>query len=211
MTIGDRIRLRREALKMSQEALAEKLGYKSRSSINKIELGQQNLTQSKIAAIAAALETTPSYIMGWKEEETDPVSLLHGFPVGKQGVRPIYGTVSAGLGQYVEGDDFLGFETVDKQYDTDAYFYLRVKGDSMAPIIGDGDLLLIRKQEIVDSGEIAVLLVDGEEGYVKKIEYGNGYIDLISINPYYPPLHFHDAAVSRVRIVGKVVEMKRKF
>ena len=67
MTIGDRIKQRRMELGMSQEELAHKLGYKSRSSINKIELGGQNLTQKKIKKIADALDTTPDYIMGWDE------------------------------------------------------------------------------------------------------------------------------------------------
>lgn len=68
-TIGERIKDRREQLKMSQDELAQKLGYKSRSSINKIELGERNLTQSKIKAISDALETTPAYIMGWEDKE----------------------------------------------------------------------------------------------------------------------------------------------
>ena len=67
LEIGDRIRIRREQLKMSQDELAKRLGYKSRSSINKIEANSRNLTQSKIKAIADALDTTPSYIMGWAE------------------------------------------------------------------------------------------------------------------------------------------------
>jgi transcriptional regulator with XRE-family HTH domain len=66
MTIGERIRQRREELRMSQEELATRVGYKSRSSINKIELNQADLRQSKIKAIADALLTTPSYIMGWE-------------------------------------------------------------------------------------------------------------------------------------------------
>lgn len=68
MTIGQRVKIRREELGMSQEELAKKIGYKSKSSINKIELGFRVLTQSKIKAIADALDTTPSYIMGWDEE-----------------------------------------------------------------------------------------------------------------------------------------------
>lgn len=68
MTIGDRIKQRRMELGMSQEELAHKLGYKSRSSVNKIELGGQNLTQKKIKKIADALDTTPEYIMGWDEQ-----------------------------------------------------------------------------------------------------------------------------------------------
>lgn len=67
MTIGERIKIRREELGMTQDELAKKIGYKSRSSINKIELDLYNLKQSKIKSIADALDTTPSYIMGWEE------------------------------------------------------------------------------------------------------------------------------------------------
>jgi len=65
MTIGDRIAARRNELGMSQDELAKKLGYKSRSSINKIEKGGNELPQKKIVAFAYALDTTPEYIMGW--------------------------------------------------------------------------------------------------------------------------------------------------
>lgn len=77
-SIGDRIRIRREELGLTQLDLARLLGYKSRSSINKIELGSQNLTQRKIKAIADALSTTPGYIMGWTEEEKDPADMSIG-------------------------------------------------------------------------------------------------------------------------------------
>lgn len=85
MSVGQRIKQKREELGMSQEELATKLGYKSRSSINKIELDIQNLTQSKIKAIAEALHTTTNFIMGWDEEIEeqekdlcDLFSLCHG-------------------------------------------------------------------------------------------------------------------------------------
>lgn len=67
MTIGERIKKRRLELNMTQEQLADKLGYKSKSSINKIELDSRNLTQPKIKLIADTLKTTPEYIMGWDE------------------------------------------------------------------------------------------------------------------------------------------------
>lgn len=73
MTIGSRIKIRREELGISQTELAQRLGYKSRSSINKIELGERSITQQKIKAIADALNTTPSYIMGWKDISSDAV------------------------------------------------------------------------------------------------------------------------------------------
>lgn len=71
MTIGERIRRRREALGMSQEELAHRIGYKSKSSINKIELDVQQLRQSKIKQIADALETTTDYVMGWEDNTED--------------------------------------------------------------------------------------------------------------------------------------------
>ncbi len=67
MKIGERIRHRREELALSQDELAKRLGYKSRSSINKIENDASGLPQTKIVAIATALDTTPAFIMGWEE------------------------------------------------------------------------------------------------------------------------------------------------
>ena len=73
MILAQRIKQRREELHLSQEELAKKLGYKSRSTINKIEMGKNDITQHKIAAFAKALQTTPAYLMGWDDidEETE--------------------------------------------------------------------------------------------------------------------------------------------
>ena len=71
MNLGKKIKLRREELGLSQEELAKKLGYKSRSTINKIELGINDITQHKIVAFAEALQTTPAYLMGWLDNEDE--------------------------------------------------------------------------------------------------------------------------------------------
>ena len=70
-SFGDKIKLRREELNMSQDTLAKMVGYKSRSSINKIELGLADITQSRIMDIASALGTTPAYLMGWEDSSAD--------------------------------------------------------------------------------------------------------------------------------------------
>ena len=70
MTIGERIKLRRVELGMTQQDLAEKIGYKGKTAISKIEAGERDLRQSKIKPVADALDTTIEYIMGW--EETEP-------------------------------------------------------------------------------------------------------------------------------------------
>ena len=74
----------------------------------------------------------------------------------------------------------------------------------MYPKIEDGDLIQVHKQDSIDSGEIAVVLLDGEEGLVKKVIYGPTWIELHSINPMYPVQRFEDADVLRLRVVGKV-------
>lgn len=76
MTTGQRIRSRRLQLELTQEELAKKLGYQSKATIARIEADSRNLKQSKIKAIADALDTTPSYIMGWDDEVEDKPSTL---------------------------------------------------------------------------------------------------------------------------------------
>ena len=75
MDIGMRIKERREALGMSQSELARKVGYTSRTTINKIERDGRGISQDKIVAIAKALKVTPSYLMGWEDED---VTLITG-------------------------------------------------------------------------------------------------------------------------------------
>lgn len=76
MEIGERIRRRREELDMTQDELARAAGYKSRSSINKIEVDGRGLPQKKIADIAKALKVTPSYLMGWEDEEVAELTAM---------------------------------------------------------------------------------------------------------------------------------------
>lgn len=79
LSIGIRIKERRQLLRMTQEELALRSGYTSRSSINKIERGMVDLPRSKIIAIAEALSTTPSYILfGQDQEENSPTELTAG-------------------------------------------------------------------------------------------------------------------------------------
>lgn len=78
MTVGERIRNRREQLQMSQDELAKKIGYKSRSSINKFETSR-TLPLDKVELVAKALECPPSYLMGWMDEEELPKDTVEAF------------------------------------------------------------------------------------------------------------------------------------
>lgn len=118
---------------------------------------------------------------------------------------PVYESVSAGFGAYADN------HIVDKiplfirsSYEADDTILIRVSGDSMSPVIEDGDLIQVHKQDSVDSGDIAVVLLDGEEGLVKKVVYDTEFIELISLNPKYRTRRFDGEEVLRLRVVGKV-------
>lgn len=125
---------------------------------------------------------------------------------------PVFETVSAGFGAYASNEviDYIPV-LINNPYDVKSTIAIKVKGDSMYPKIEDGDVIIVRKQTSVDSGDIAVLLLDNEEGLVKKVMYGKDWIELISINPEYKTRRFEKEEVLRLRVVGKVVGSYKAF
>ena len=118
---------------------------------------------------------------------------------------PVFESVSAGFGTYACSDITEYFPMyIENPADADDMLCIKVKGDSMYPKIEEGDIVAVRKQSSVDSGSLAVMLIDGEEGVVKKVNYGSDWIELISINPMYPPRRFEGAEVQRLQVVGLV-------
>ena len=100
-TLYDRIKSRRTELGLTVEELAHKMGYKDKSSISKIENGKADIPQSKIAAFADALETTPAYLMGWEEQPAPAASrkptVPPGFePMPAMDVVPLVGRIACG-------------------------------------------------------------------------------------------------------------------
>lgn len=193
-TIGERIKSRRENLGMSQDEVARKMGYKSRSSINKIEVGSHNLTQKKIKAIADALKTTPGYIMGWNEERETTTALR----------VPVFGAVAAG--EPIEAIENIR-DYVDIPTDwVGEYRGFVVHGDSMSPRIQDGDILIVKKQNDAESGDVVVAITDGCATVKKLIKYKDS-VTLQPFNPNYEPMMFSEG----LEIWGKVVEFRAKL
>lgn len=207
-TIGSRIRNRREELGLSQDELGKRLGYKSRSSINKIELDQRSLTQSKIKAIADALETTPSYIMGWNEpdvklDEEDLKFFDNLFPIETKKF-PLLGNIACGKPIFAD-EQFEAY--VEAGANIKADFCLRAKGDSMIGArIYDGDIVFIHKQEMVDDGEVAAVLIE-DEATLKRVYYDreNGVLQLFAENPQYKTMRFVGEELNQIRIIGRAV------
>ncbi len=213
LEVGKKIKLRREELGMTQEELAEKTGYKDRSSINKIEKGGNNLPQTKIVAFAQALQTTPSYLLGWEDEEPqDSLSDLtqkydNIFPV-KLKRFPLLGEIACGEPIYAD-EDHESYVLADA--DIHADFCLRASGDSMINAeIYDGDIVFIRKQPIVDNGEIAAVIIE-DEATLKRVYYDKEHarLHLVAENPKYTPLVYHGEELNYIRILGKAVALMR--
>lgn len=204
MTVGEKIREARLKKGYTQTELAELLGYKSRSSINKIEVEGRDIPRSSIIKFAEVLGVTPAYLMGWEDE---PKIESNATVLPRENIRmiPVYESVSAGFGAYAD-NYILDYMPCYILSDDEAgnTMCIKVTGDSMFPKIESGDIIQVRKQSSVDSGQIAVVLLDGEEGLVKKVIYGEDWIELHSINPMYPVRRFDGADVERIRVVGIV-------
>lgn len=212
MTIGERVKIARERKGFTQDELAHKLGYKSRSSINKIEK-ERDIPRSMIVKLAELLDVTPAYLMGWDDEKaTKPESNISAVFNDSIHMVPVFESVSAGFGAYADDHiiDYCPF-LIPSESEAEESIAIRVSGDSMSPKIEDGDIIRVHKQESVDSGSIAVVLLDGEEGLVKKVLYGSDWIELHSINPYYPVRRFEGEEVLRLRVVGLVKGVFREM
>lgn len=118
---------------------------------------------------------------------------------------PLYETVSAGLGAYAINNaiDYIPLY-ITSQSEAEETMCIVVSGDSMYPKIEEGDIIQVHKQDSVDSGTIAVILLDGEKGLVKRVEYGPDWIELHSINPMYKTMRFEGPAVQRIQVIGAV-------
>ena len=208
LKVGERIRIKREELGITQDELAQLTGYKSRSSINKIEKGGNDLPQSKIVAFAKALNTTPSYLMGWEDDK--PADTLTVLPTEKIHMIPVFGSVAAGFGAYASSDiiEYIPLY-IENDCDVENTICITVKGQSMYPKIEEGDRIIVRRQDSVDNGRIAVVMI-GDEAVVKRVECEKNKLTLISINPEYPPRIIEGKDLEDVRIVGLVKEVMKK-
>lgn len=187
---------------MSQQELAEKVGYKTASAVNKIELGLRDLNQTKIMLFAKALNTTTAYLMDGDTEKK------------RKGVKiPVLCYVRAGIP--VEAiEEILDYEEITEEMSrTGDFFGLQIRGDSMEPKFSEGDVVIVRQQETVENGEIAVVLINGDDATVKKFYRTDAGIQLVATNPSYDPLFYTPQEVNTlpVRVLGKVVELRAKF
>lgn len=200
MTLGDRIRLRREELRMSQEELATRLGYKSRSTIAKIESGENDLTQSKIVAFAEALSTTARWLLDYDDSDTTLPPGVHKPQFKKV---PMLGYAAAGQPLEDLNQDTPYYD-VDNKYDVD--FCITVRGDSMIDAnINDGDIVFIKSMPEVPNGKIACVEIDNEKVCLKRFYKAGKTVSLASANSKYAPMFFTEDTCESIKVLGLAV------
>ena len=203
VNIGQRIKNRRLELGLSVDEVALKIG-KNRATVYRYESNDiEDLPTSILEPLAKALQTTPGYLMGWNEKEKELIPI----DINPTHKIPVLGRISAGLPLYaVENvEDYIYTELNGGN----EYFGLRVVGDSMnAARICEGDIIIVRKQESVEDGEIAVVMVDDDDATVKRY-HQKGNTVMLSPQSFNPQNHVqvYNLKETNIRIIGKVVRV----
>lgn len=203
---GNRVKKKRNALGLSQEELAYRLGYKTKGSIARIEKGERDLPIDKLKPLANALKTTPAYLMGWEDnttynntKQTNELCLLDN---DNTTLIPLYSGIAAGPGfEDVELEEMI---PVFNLKNPDNCFAIRVNGDSMEPRVPNGCIAIIRANEEIRNGNIGAFEVNSKTFLKQKLIKKNKLI-LHSIN-----LSYDDMLISEFddyREIGRVVQI----
>ena len=203
MNTADIIKKRREELGLSQEELADKLGYKSRSSINKIELGLSDIPFSKIPLFAKALEIEPEILMGWeknKKQEDSNIDMNNVINGDEFVMIPLYSSISAGYGS--EEAEFIEMIAIPGLKNPQECFGVKVKGDSMEDKIESGSTIIVRRDSVIEPGQIGAFSFNNTSYVKQKKVYGTTTV-LHSYNDKYEDLVVEEA--EEFKEYGKVI------
>ena len=213
-SVGKLIYDRRTELGITQKEVADFVGV-SEATVSRWESGHiDNMRRDRIAALSKILRMSPLAIMGIDDDLSSRLPNM--VPIDARTFRvPIVGRVAAGRPIVVD-EEIIGYEYIDNKYSKDGheYFGLRIVGKSMEPTIMDGDIVIVRRQNYVESGEIAIVLIDGEEATAKEVKESADGITLIGHNAAVYTPHFYSAQEVKnlpVQIIGRVVQSIRKF
>ena len=215
--IGERLKQLRKEHGYTQRQLAQKLQV-DQTAVSYWEQGKTNPDMERQIALADLFSVSVDYLWGREARSSSPAEgwlskrAVPAEPGNGEVMVPILGSVRAGTGGLAE-QQIIGYEPAPARYLSGGQrcFWLEVEGDSMQPRIEPGDMILVQARPSIDSGDLAVVTVDDDEGVVKKVFYGRDWIELRSFNPYYPPRRFEGEDVGRIRVMGKVVKSERRY
>lgn len=201
-----RLKIAMERKGIKQSVLAYRIGV-DRSYISNYLSGKYKPSDELLTKIAEVLNVSKAWLAGYDV----PMSLENQTAIQ----IPVLGKVAAGIP--IEAvTDIIDYEEIspDMVRDGSEYFALQLKGDSMEPKMSNGDVVIVRKQETIENGQIAIVCVNGYEATCKKVLFkDNGAVILQPLNPTHDPMYFTpDEVVSLpITILGRVVELRAKF
>ena len=205
MNIQNLIKNRRKELGLTLLDIANACGV-SEATVSRWESGDiVNMKRSRIAQLANVLKISPSMLI---HDDYDVQTDLN--PIIKPKV-PVLGVVPCGEPIEAIEDIIEWIEVVPSQ--ATGHFGLIAKGDSMAPFILDGDILVVKHSPVVASGKIAIVKVNGDEATCKRLVINDAGLTLVPNNPMYQTLTFGPAEIADkpVTVIGEVVEIRRRF
>ena len=206
--LANKLKEMRKAKGLTLESLAEKVGT-SRQTIHRYENGTiSNIPPEKVVLLAEALDTTPTRLMGWDEQEEFPT--FDNIIAITTKRLPILGDIACGEPIYAS-EEYESYAVTDASLDAD--FCLRAKGDSMSGArILDGDIVFIRSQSSVDNGEIAAVII-GDEATLKRVYYypSDEKLILSAENPKYAPLVYVGEELNQIKIIGKAISFQSRI
>ena len=225
MTLGEIVRSYRDSHSMTMAEFAERAGL-SKGYISMLEKNRNPRTGAPIIPSITTYEGV-SKATGLSVQElmestrgedislSVPAAPAEPARPHRKGVKiPVLGYVRAGIPMYAE-ENIIDYEEISQQWARSGeYFGLRIRGDSMLPTLHDGDTIIVRKQSDVDNGDIAIVLVNGDDATVKEIHEEPDGVTLIGHNvAVYAPHFYSNRQIQElpVQIIGKVVELRRKF
>ena len=226
MHIGELIKKYRIDNKLTMEEMGKLLDV-SKAYISMLEKNKNSRSGKPIAPSTAIFKSVANlYNISLDDllkqlDDEQPITLDvnvidNGINFSKRvGVQiPILGSVIAGT-PISAIEDILGYEEITPELaSTGTFFCLKVKGNSMEPRLFEDDIIVVKQQPDIESGDVAVVLVNGDEATVKQIKKADNGITLIGYNvAVYPPTFYSNEDIINlpVTIIGKVIELRRPF
>lgn len=200
----NRLKQLRTEAEESQEYVGNLIGV-SGQAVGQYEIGKRGLSQDKIIILANHYNCSTDYLLGNSNikmnNQTNPAVVL------------VYGTIPAGIPMEMI-EDIIDTEEIDANMlkGGKEYFGLKIKGNSMYPEYLNGDTIILEKMDNVESGTDAVVMVNGNDGTFKRIFKNKNGIILQPLNPEFQPMVYTNEQIEKlpIRVIGKVVELRRK-
>lgn len=209
MNFKTRLKQLRNERGISQRQLAEFLKV-APSTISMYENGQREPNFEVLESLADFFNVDLNYLLG-KTNKTTKIILDS---ESSKGIKiPVLGTVPAGI-PITAVEDIIDYEEIPKSWENQGEFFgLKIKGDSMYPTLENGDVVIVKKQSTADNGDTVIVMVNGDDATCKRYERSETGIMLIPNNNAYNPVFYTNEEIETLplTIIGKVVELRRKF